>query len=202
MAKKNKGALAAPEELNLIPIMNMVVCLIPMILAGTALVKLGVINVNAPKFGMGAATEATDDTEKPLNLTVAIGQEGFRLTATGADINQVLGLAPAAAADPAADPAAAPVGVPIPKSGDLYDYMALYNNLVRIKAAFPNETILNITADPTMPFKHVVNVIDAVRLKLEADTYSEAEMFVKAPAKIEDGIPALLWPDVVFAVAQ
>ena len=200
MAKNKKGEIAAPEELNLIPIMNMVVCLIPMILAGTALVKLGVINVNAPKFGMGAATEATDDTEKPLNLTVAIGNEGFRLTATGADINQVLGFE-AAAADPAAE-GAAPVGVPIAKNGEQYNYMDLYNKLVTIKKAFPNETILNITADPTMPFKHVVNVIDAVRLKLESDTYSEAELFVKAPARVEDGVPALLWPDVVFAVAQ
>lgn len=201
MGKLKKGAMAAPEELNLIPIMNMVVCLIPMILAGTALVKLGVINVNAPKFGMGAATEATDDQEKPLNLTVAIANEGFRLSATGADINVVLGIE--AVVDPAAAEGAAPVGVvTIAKRGEDYDYMELYNKLVKIKSQFPQETILNLTADPTMPFKHVVNVIDAVRLKLEQDTFAELEQFTKSPARIEDGVPALLWPDVVFAVAQ
>lgn len=177
--------------------MNMVVCLIPMILAGTALVKLGVVNVNAPKFGMGAASEVEDDAEKPLNLTVAIGEEGFRLTATGADINQVLGHVPQDAGEEGA-----PIGVPIPKAGGVYDYMSLYNHLVRIKTAFPNENILNVTADPTTPFKHVINVIDAVRLRLESDSYAEPEAFTVAGAKMEDGTPALLWPDVVFAVAQ
>ena len=50
---KKKGIDDKLEDLNLVPIMNLVVCLIPMVLLGTALVKIGVLNVNAPNFGHG-----------------------------------------------------------------------------------------------------------------------------------------------------
>ena len=97
MARKKKGVSTDVEDLNLVPIMNLVVCLIPIILYGTVLVKVGVVNVNAPKFGMGKATPS-DDEEKPLNLTLGIEETGFRLKAGGADINQLLGVDPTAAA--------------------------------------------------------------------------------------------------------
>ncbi|MCA9543550.1 MAG: biopolymer transporter ExbD [Myxococcales bacterium] len=192
------------EDLNLVPIMNMVVCLIPMVLAGTALIKVGVVNVNAPKFGQGAATPDETD-EKPLNLTVAVGDDGFRLTATGADINQVLGIDPAMAAAAAqpADPTQPPKeGAFIPKKGEEYDYVDLYNKMVKVKSQFPQETVMNLTADARVPFKLLVNVMDALRVKLEQDTYGDLAGFKSASARIEEGAPALLWPDVVFAVAQ
>jgi biopolymer transport protein ExbD len=199
MAKKKKFDDSI-EDLNLVPIMNLVVCLIPMVLAGTALVKIGVVNVNAPKFGQGAAPPE-DSEEKPLNLTVAIGKDGFRLTSTGADINQVLGVE-AAVVDPAADPSAASPGVLIAKKGDDYNYLELYNKMVKVKAQFPQESVMNLTADSRTEFKYLINVMDSLRTKLEADSYDDMAAFRGASARIEDGQPALLWPDVVFAVAQ
>ncbi|MCA9538067.1 MAG: biopolymer transporter ExbD [Myxococcales bacterium] len=192
------------EDLNLVPIMNLVVCLIPMVLFGTSLVKIGVVNVNAPRFGMGQA--APDDSEeKPLNLTVGIEEAGFRLKAGGADIYQVLGLAPEMAADPAAAAAGLPPqgGFLIAKKGEVYDYVDLYNKLVTIKTAFPQETIVNLTAEQKIPFKYVISVMDVIRLKLDQDSYGDSTAFVAAQYKYgSDGQIELLWPDVVFAVAQ
>lgn len=189
------------EDLNLVPIMNLVVCLIPMVLAGAALVKIGVVNVNAPKFGMGAAEQEESD-EKPLNLTVAVAEEGFRLSASGADINEILGLAPAApAADPAA--AAAPAQGPlIPKKGENYDYVELYNKLAVVKGRFPEETIVNLTADPRIAFKHIINVMDVLRYKLDGENFTDLETLQAADVAMKDGKPELFWYDVVFAVAQ
>jgi hypothetical protein len=45
MARKKKGVSTDVEDLNLVPIMNLVVCLIPIILYGTVMVKVGVVNV-------------------------------------------------------------------------------------------------------------------------------------------------------------
>lgn len=188
------------EDLNLVPIMNLVVCLIPIVLFGTSLVKIGVVNVNAPRFGMGQA-EPADDDKKPLNLTVAIGEDGFRLTASGADINEVLGLQPAAAQpeDPNGQPAQGPL---IPKKGDQYDYVELYNKLVAIKDRFPEETIVNLTADARIPFKDIIAVMDVLRVRLDKDSFSDLEALQAGKIKYDEGSPELLWPDVVFAVAK
>lgn len=200
MARGKKRAEEKLDDLNLVPIMNLVVCLIPIVLFGMSLVKIGVINVNAPKFGMGQAAPADDD-KKPLNLTVAIAENGFRLTAGGADINQVLGVAAPAAADPAAA-AGQPAGVVIPKKKDKYDFVKLYLDLVKIKDAFPDETIINLTADAKIPIKYVVGVIDSMRFRLEGNSFEDMAAFAAANVKMEGNAQQLLWPDVVFAVAQ
>lgn len=200
MARKKKTFDNTITDLDLVPIMNLVVCLIPMILWGASLVKLGVVNINAPKFGMGAAADPVDDENKPLNLTIAVASDGFRLSATGADLNQVLGLAPAAV-DPALEgqPVAGPV---IPKKGDDYDYVELYNKLTAIKARFPEETIVNMTSEPTLPYKYVITAMDAIRMRLDADSYPDVAAFRKGGIKMENGAQLLLWPDVVLAIAQ
>lgn len=201
MARKKKSFDTTIQDLDLVPIMNLVVCLIPMILWGASLVKLGVVNINAPKFGMGAAAEPEDSENKPLNLTIAVASEGFRLSATGADLNQVLGLAAAVPVDPAMEgmPVAGPL---IPKKGDQYDYVELYNKMTAIKAKFPEETIVNLTAEPTLPYKHIITVMDAIRMQLEGDNFADVEAFRKAGIKMENGAQQLLWPDVVLAIAQ
>ncbi len=199
MARKKRPSEKL-EDLNLVPIMNLVVCLIPIVLFGMSLVKIGVINVNAPKFGMGQAAPS-DDEKKPLNLTIAIAEEGFRLTAGGADINQVLGLQPAAAADPAAADGQ-PAGVVIPKKKEKYDFPDLYLKLVKIKDAFPDESIVNLTADAKIPVKYVVAVMDSMRFRLVGTEFADMAAFAAAEIKMEGNAQELLWPDVVFAVAR
>ncbi len=200
MGRKKKGVSTDVEDLNLVPIMNLVVCLIPIILYGTVMVKVGVVNVNAPKFGMGKATPS-DDEEKPLNLTLGIEDTGFRLKAGGADINQLLGMEPVAVA-PAADPTAITPGVLIPKKGDTYDYVELYNKLVVIKKAKPDESIINLTADSKIHYEHIIRSMDAIRYQLEQDSYSEMDAYKGAGIRKDGNKRELLWPDVVFAVAQ
>jgi biopolymer transport protein ExbD len=185
------------EDLNLVPIMNLVVCLIPMVLFGASFVKLGVVNVNAPKFGVGSA-ETEESDEKPLNLTIAISEKGFHISATGAVIPGIT--APPEGAEPV-DPALA--GPTIPKKGEDYDFVDLYNKLVTVKDQFPDESIVNLTADAQIPFKELIRVMDVLRVRLEQDSYNELKEFQSASAKLDaDNSPELLWPDVVLAVAQ
>lgn len=198
--RKKKGINTDIEDLNLVPIMNLVVCLIPMVLLGMSMVKVGVVNVNAPKFGQGAATPEESD-KKPLNLTVAVGADGFRLQAT-ANLHETLGMGAAPAPDAAAaDPTAAPP-ILIPKKGEDYDYAELYNKMNAIKKAFPDESIVNLTAEARIPFKHLIFVMDALRVKLSEESYADLDAFKGAELKYENNQPELLWPDVVFAVAQ
>ena len=56
---------------------------------GTSLVKIGVVDVSS-KFGKGKP-QRQEEKEKPLGLTVSLGEKGFILSATGADIAGLLG---------------------------------------------------------------------------------------------------------------
>ena len=188
------------EDLNLVPIMNLVVCLIPMVLYGASFIQIGVVNVNAPKFGMGAATEQQDDDKKPLNLTLAIAEDGFRITANAV----IPGITPAVDAEVDAEQAAAPTGPTIPKRGDDYDYVELYNKMLMIKDQFPEESILNLTADSSTEFHYLIRAMDSLRVRLDGSNFNDIATFQAAKIKRDDTTyqAELLWPDVVFAVAQ
>ncbi len=188
MSKKKRAEDDGAEQLNLVPIMNLVVCLIPIILFGTVMVKVGVINVNAPKFGphFGKKVEGP-----PLNLALGIGDDGFRLKATGVDVPRLL----------------AEEGLPftdgfIPRTQGKYDFANLYTALMAIKVAYPGESVMNLSADPGTHFEVIVKTIDSVRYQLADEVYEDGELYAQAPIRREDGKRALLWPDVVFTTVH
>ena len=44
--------------------------------------------------------------------------------------------------------------------------------------------------------------MDAIRYRLAQDTFTDVTAFADAELKYEGNVTQLLWPDVVFAVAQ
>ena len=139
-------------DLNLTPIMNLIIILIPALLASAAFVQFAVINVSAPQIGSGVAQQKPPEDEKPpLNLTIAVTQKGFTIAGTGA----VLG------GQEAGGDAAGPT-IPKTPAGE-YDYKALTAKLSEIKDAFPDETKVILSADQDIKYEIIVNVMDASR---------------------------------------
>lgn len=67
-------------DVNLIPIMNLIVILIPFLLFVSSFIVLGMVNVSSYRLGVGRAkSEAKTPEKPPLQLTVAVTDEGFRL---------------------------------------------------------------------------------------------------------------------------
>lgn len=140
-------------ELNLVPYLDITVNLVMfMLLSITGLLEFASINVNAPKYGVGAG--AGDPTEKRLLLTVAISKKGFFIAGAGAILGQEeeSGAGPTVAGEPT-----------IPLRGDDYDYASLTEKLSQVKAAFPNETKVIFAADPDVRYEAVVRTMDAAR---------------------------------------
>jgi len=178
MAKrKKKGIDDKVEDLNLVPIMNLVVCLIPMVLVGTALVKLGVIPVNAPNFGTGKSQEQEEDN-KPLNLTIGLGKDAIYLKAGGVTLSSII-----SDGDPSEDGG---IKIPVLKPKEMreltignttvskpyyfYNYPVLYQRLVQIKdriqATYPKENTIKVSADKEIPVRHVIETMDLMRYHL------------------------------------
>lgn len=219
MARKRED-ISVEQDLNLAPIMNMVVILIPLLLLSVVFLKVGVINITAPKLSMGPPTDTPPPDEEPLNLTVGVQAKGFRIAATNAVLPEMSGCPVPGPTicleDQTVDTSAKfdSARAALAKSdlargeGELkagmaaYNWRELYNQLARIKGQYKNETIINISADPDIPYAVIVRVMDVARYKLEKDSYAKtsdfwAATYAKGATTYEE-----LFPDPVLAVAQ
>ena len=212
------------DDLNLAPFMNMVIILIPMLLLSVVFLEVAVINVTMPLGGATTDTE-TEREEEPLNLAIAMGPNGFYVTALGAVVQPVEGCPTQGPTicleDDSVDVSASfeearrmmaagdAVGgeVEMERGLQAYNYRELYNLLSRFKEQYPDETTVRLTADADMPFALTVRVMDVSRYRLTDSSYDSNEDFWRAEFQTEPGEDgeeqyAVLFGDPAFAVAQ
>ena len=84
--KPSKRSSQELEEvkLDLTPVMNLMVVLIPLLLTSATYVKIGVIDLNLPP-AVGTTVsqlEAPKESEKKLDLAVTITEEGFYISSS------------------------------------------------------------------------------------------------------------------------
>jgi len=226
MARRDRrGGSGGDQELNLVPFMNMVVILIPLLLLSVVFLKVGVINITSPKLSVGPPSEKKEpDDEKPLNLTVAVADNGFRIGATGA-------ILPPQKACPSDGPTVCLADDSIDvdakvkearaqfdngntaqgitlleEAASAYDWMELYNQLMKIKKEYPDETVVKISGDPDIPYELIVQTMDVVRHKLEEESYDSRKTFWQAEPQTttEKGqkVAKALFNDPVLSIAK
>jgi len=162
-------------ELDIKPVMNLMVVLIPLLLAGVEMVKLSIIEIDLPpsKAGSGGASEENPDKEKEkkLGLKIAIVREGISLATAGAVMSGESGEGPT-----------------IPRSGDEdYNYDLLKEKLVELKKLIKDKGFLDenravITAAANVEYQVIVEVMDNLQ------TYEN-----------EDKDILLLFPEIHFS---
>jgi biopolymer transport protein ExbD len=231
---RRRPVIGEVQDLDLVPIMNMVMILIPLLLLSVVFEQMGVINVSAPKLAVGPVDQdPTPPENPPLQLTIGIFTSGFNIAATNKVKEPVSGCPEKGATvciRKGKDVAALLGEVKsrrdrfdqtgnrdfitqsdekVVEATEAYDYRKLYNLLVEIKKAYPEETVVNLGADPDIPFEIIVKTMDTVRFKLESSsdggTFESEEAFSKAPYKeatTGDSPFAPLFSDVVLAVIQ
>jgi biopolymer transport protein ExbD len=182
------------DDLDLTPIMSILVILIPVLLFAFSFNEVRVQAVSSPRLGTGKANKK-DDEKKPLNLTVIITSKGFKLTQQ---------------AELTTDPEK-PIFKRVmidseAQDVETYDYPTLYSRVMAKKLLYPDETTINIGAEPHIPWKVIARTIDAVRAQLEKESYEKLALYEKAEAKTKkDGelkVPVDLFPAVVFTVVE
>ncbi|MCK5328869.1 MAG: biopolymer transporter ExbD [Candidatus Latescibacteria bacterium] len=166
-----------PGELNQLPVMNLMIILIPVLLAQSAAVKLSLHEVNLPTgggAGGGTATEEVQKEEEQLSLTVNITTQGF-------DIISAFGRGEAD-------------GLSVPMKGGEYDYETLNEKLMAIKKQIGKSGIHFVDAgnvivmgEPGIKYDVIVHVMDAAKWG-EDETGGRISLFpgmLLSPGKVQ-----------------
>jgi biopolymer transport protein ExbD len=142
-------------ELNIVPYLDILMNLIIfMLLSMTGLAAFGMLNVNAPNYGVGVG--GGGEEKQQLMLTVAIAKTGFFIAATGGVLP---GIAEGAPSGPGGN---APPTIGL-KADGTYDYDALTAKMSEVKASFPQESKVIIAAEADTQYEVLVATMDATR---------------------------------------
>lgn len=156
------------QDLNLTPIMSVIIILIPALLITASFFKLAILSVAAPKYkNLGVQQEDDDQKKKPLNLTVMITKDGYRISQehqiedSGKIIPMTNCTIDAASGEPVRSD---DTGVEKKtNSSRCYDRPRLYAYLYSVKQRFPHEKVIIISAEPDTKWKHIAQTLDTTK---------------------------------------
>ncbi len=146
-------------ELDIRPVMNLMVVLIPLLIASAEWVKLGVVEINAPPAkgpsggsGKGENQDQAKEKEMKLGLKIAIAHDGITIGNAQALLEGEQGEGPT---------------VPLTAEGK-YDYELLKKKLIEIKKkikgkGFKDEDRVVLTASADIEYQTIITVMDYVQ---------------------------------------
>ena len=146
MFKKYRHAKEEAEELNLIPVMNLMVVLIPFLMLGAAFYHLGTIPTSIPDNVPAADAKPPSDVKVTINLIIEPTE--MILSGSGAGLDEA---------------EAAGMKITLKQQGKSPNVKGLRKHLMAIKGKYPkSDTAIILPAD-TIPYEKLVVVLDAVR---------------------------------------
>lgn len=153
------------EDLNLTPIMNCVLVLIPLMLLNVVFMKISIIDVTMPQRSAGAAQTSGDP---PLRLQLFISQQGFTVV-KGQETLSPRG-------DCNDGPTICLAHPDAELATDRQDWLELYNTLLEIKSdpVWQDHDTIEIVGDSSINYGTLVKTMDIARNQLvpaaEGDT--------------------------------
>lgn len=141
--RAKKPSQEGEVEANLLPVMNVMFLLIPALLLAMEIAPFTMVPVQAPKF-CNLADPGQPPTTEPLRLQVIVRQDGFtaRYGSTPESEKKI--------------------DIPLGVDGK-HDYAALEGQAAELKARFPEDALVTITAERTIEYGTLVQSLDALR---------------------------------------
>lgn len=151
MAKRFRPDLDEVEEseLNLVPYMDIMLNLIMfMLFSTTSLTQMGVIDISLPQYGGPPVPKETDtpEEEPEVEVTLAVGNEGFTIMANGVEVDGHPG---------------EPTIKRLPAGR--WDYEALTKRMEKLKGDYPRQSNLILVASENIEYEVIVAAMDASR---------------------------------------
>ncbi len=134
---------AAPIDLDMTPMMNMLIILISFLVTMVVFTQLSVIKFNLPPSGAGEASEDTTapnpSAVKDVDITVVISENGFQVVGEGRKLD------------------------PIPKGTQGYDFPRLGQFMKNLKTEYPTSESVVLLIDSTIEYQDIIHSMDVVR---------------------------------------
>ncbi|HEX7676342.1 MAG TPA: biopolymer transporter ExbD [Bdellovibrio sp.] len=141
-AKKLKINHHSEFDLDLAPLLAVMVKLVPVLLVSSAFVQMMVIETELPQV-VSEAIQKQDQDKTPTNIALEVdGKDGFAIVVTEKGQDKV---------------------EHIPLKNGAFDLPALHQKLVEVKKAHPEIFKLELNPESHVPYKEIVKVMDEVR---------------------------------------
>jgi biopolymer transport protein ExbD len=134
------------ENLNLIPLMNLFVTMIPLLLLTAAFTHIGMVSVSVPSQSEEESSVAAGKTAVTVNIHLS--RRGYTITASSATLSE----AELKALDAF-----------VPRRGRHFDYEKLTRSLERVKRRYEQSDTVLIVPDKDIPYQEMVETMDAAR---------------------------------------
>jgi biopolymer transport protein ExbD len=134
--RSSGGKKSLNVELNLVPFIDLLTCLICFLLMAAVWVQIGRISVT--QSGQGAPAEQTPEQMEKINITIAVTAQGFLITGNGQTL-------------PGGD---------ILKKDNQYDFKRLGTKLKEIKGEFPDKEDIVVMSEDVIKYQDLINTMD------------------------------------------
>lgn len=163
-------------ELDLAPMLALMVTLIPVMLLSTAFVKVKVIETALPQVVEKALKEDRNKKDRQISVDLSMSKRrGFylKVLVDGRVRNKKR----------------------LSRQNGQWNLEGLHKELVRVKRKFPKTFRLNLTPAENVPYDDIVKVMDAARRTNDNDP----EIYLQDEEKGKKVKVELMFPDVVFS---
>ncbi len=168
--KKFRKGPQQPPDLDVTTFLNLMVVLIPFLLATAVFSQVTIQELNLPQAAAGGETP-----DKPLVTIEVMVRENSLQIGNGKAIT-----------------------VTLPKQDDKYDLAQLSLQLRELKKRYPEKEDINVLMEPDIEYKDVIAVMDAVKVwrapKPTEDELAQAGADPAAPAAVAEDF--ILFPEV------
>jgi len=139
--KQSLGRTRKQEDVdvNIIPVMNIFLLLIPFLLLTAAFVRLAVVELSLPSLNKGRGSQTIENRDKLVLVILAIKETGFQLKAQGFKFD------------------------PLYKINNKYDYKRLVEQLKQIKQRHPYAEDIFISPESKVKYDIIIKVMDRCR---------------------------------------
>ena len=141
-----------PVHLNMVPVMNLFLAMIPFLLMCAAFFQVSVINASVPALSEGAEDPGEEPKKelKRITLNLQIGKSGFVLSAQGDQSPEEL----------------KNIGGTIPKKQGKYDYEKLAERCKKIHDKYSKSDTVVILPEKDVLYDVIVQAMDAARERI------------------------------------